>query len=282
MIKSRRRRTGQKVIKSGKKKIGLELLKPDIGLPRGYLSASQIEMYLRCPRQYQFRYIEERIAPPGVALTEGICHHEVMEFNNINKFDKGEDLNDGILKEKFKDEFATKKKHIPKSDWVFSGENVNTINERGDKFIENYLFDVAPNIQPTKLPESKFEIELGGVPILGFIDLEQDKSVVDYKVVKQARTQHEVDNDIQLTLYSFATRKKSVQFCCFTKTKTAAIKNVTSIRGNNDYAYADALIGSVAEGIKSGNFPMCNPNKSFPCSERYCGYYKMCRGVFNK
>ena len=38
-------------------------------LPLGHLSHTQVDMYLRCARQYEFRYVKGEMQPPGVALT---------------------------------------------------------------------------------------------------------------------------------------------------------------------------------------------------------------------
>jgi hypothetical protein len=261
---------------------GLQILTPDEELPKGYLSVSQIEMYLRCPKQYEYRYVKGLIQPPAVALVEGSCHHNALEMNNINKFKNDTDFDSKTVLEKFLDEFADKKKEIPKSEWISSGENANIINERGRNLIKNYMKEVAPTIKPFCLPEKRFEVELGGVPILGFIDLVEEKEVIDYKVTKAAKSQIVADNSIQLSVYSYAEKKKNVSFCCLTKTKASAVRITSSSRNDGDYAAVDAIIGSVVNGIKAGNFPLCDPTNSFPCSEKYCGYWKQCKGIYYK
>ena len=48
-------------------------------LPKGYLSASAIATLLRCPKQYEFRYIHDIVAPPSVALIVGSATHATFE-----------------------------------------------------------------------------------------------------------------------------------------------------------------------------------------------------------
>ena len=45
-------------------------------IPRGHLSASAIGTLLRCPRQYEFRYVKGVIIPPGKTLATGSIFHK--------------------------------------------------------------------------------------------------------------------------------------------------------------------------------------------------------------
>ena len=121
---------------------------------------------------------------------------------------------------------------------------------------------------------------MAGVPFLGFIDVETKSTVFDYKVTKAAKSQSETDNDLQLTIYSYGTGKENVGFYSLTKTKTCNIDLKMAIRKEKDYAVAEAVIDGAVDGIKKGVFPMCDPTKTFPCSPKWCGFYRMCRGSF--
>ncbi len=50
-------------------------------LPTNHISATQLNMYLRCPAQYKFRYVDGIILPPKSALTKGKAVHRGQEFN---------------------------------------------------------------------------------------------------------------------------------------------------------------------------------------------------------
>jgi len=267
---------------STKSRFALETLEPDKDLPHGYLSITQVGMYQRCGKQYEYRYIEKKKAPPGVALVEGICHHDAVEMDNEHKFTHGDNLRKEIVVEKFADEFMSKKKEIPKSEWIVAGEDEDDVIDRGIGMLNNYCEQIAGLIIPSHLPERKVEVELGGVPVMAFIDVEDKKSVIDYKVSKVSKSQNDVDNDLQLTICSYGSKKKRVAFCNFTKTKSCAVKVIESQRKQGDYIVADAIIGSVAEAIKAGVFPMCDPANTFPCSPKWCGYWHMCRGKMMK
>lgn len=276
-----RRRISEPVKKQQKKsKFALEFFQPDKNLPKGYLSHTQISMYLRCPKQYEFRYIKDKKCPPGVSLVEGICHHEAVEMDNEHKFNHGSNLKPKIVIEKFTDEFLSMKNDVPKSDWINSGETVDGVIKQGELMLLNYTKNIAESIIPIALPEKKVEIEIAGIPVMAFIDVEIDTTIIDYKVSKQSKNQNDVDNDVQLSICSLATQKEGVAFCNFTKTKNGIVNIIESTRDNGDYLATSELVVSVADAIKKGSFPMCDPSNSFPCSKRFCGYWGECRGKF--
>ena len=57
-------------------------------LPKPYLSPSQINMYLRCPAAYKYRYVDGLILPPKAALTRGKSVHKGQEHNYNQKINK--------------------------------------------------------------------------------------------------------------------------------------------------------------------------------------------------
>ena len=49
-------------------------------IPHGHLSASAIGTLLKCPKQYEFRYVKGIIIPPGKALATGSIFHKTLEM----------------------------------------------------------------------------------------------------------------------------------------------------------------------------------------------------------
>lgn len=180
---------------------GLLTLKPDLTLPKGYLSKSSIEMYLRCPRQFEFAYVKGIKSPPGVALVEGSSHGESLNMNNEHFIKRGLNLKIPVVVEKFKDEFSTRSKEIPKEEWTKVGEKPDDVYRRGSALLTRYMKDVAPGLHPVSV-EKRIEIMLGGVPVLGYSDVEEEMSIWDYKAVARAKSQNDADADIQFSIYS--------------------------------------------------------------------------------
>lgn len=268
-------------VKDGRANGQLVELEPDDRLPRGYLSVSQINMYQRCPKQYEYRYIDGIKSPPTIALKEGSTHHDVMEAVGV-EFMKKRIVPVKTRIEMFCDLFSTHKKDIDKKEWAMSGCSPSDVLNRGALLIEDYYAferDNLKHIRPASQPEEKFEILIGGVPVLGFIDTTTlGLGVIDYKVVSKCKSQSETDHDLQLTIYSAVKKNPLVGFMCFVKSKTPKVQLVQSRRSQKDFRYSKLLVSSVADAIKKGAFPLCSPTGNYLCNERWCGYWKMCRG----
>lgn len=262
----------------GREEIVLKTLKPDPGLPKGYLSKSAIEMYLRCPQQYYRRYIKGIKEPPGVALVEGSAHGEALNFNNLTYIKSKSNLPVRVVVEKFCDEFSTRSREVPKQDWIQTGQTKDKVIARGKLLLPNYFKAWGNIIRPISV-EEYIEVSMGGVPVVGYIDVDTEERIWDYKVVGKMKSQGEADTDIQLSIYSRAKKKRQVGFMCLTKTANAVVGGVTSKRTNGDWTAADELIKSVADAIKKGAFPMCHPG-GWNCSSRFCGFWSDCRGKY--
>jgi CRISPR/Cas system-associated exonuclease Cas4 (RecB family) len=56
-----------------------------------HISASQIKTYMRCPKQWYFRYIEGLKIPPKGAPWNGTKIHETVDFNYSQKINTFQD-----------------------------------------------------------------------------------------------------------------------------------------------------------------------------------------------
>ena len=57
-----------------------------------HLSVTQLKMFLRCPLQYEFRYIKGLKVPPVEAMTLGKSIHSTLEENYKQKIETKKDL----------------------------------------------------------------------------------------------------------------------------------------------------------------------------------------------
>jgi hypothetical protein len=259
-----------------------------LSLPRGHLSPSQLEMYLKCPMQYYWRHVEGRTDPPGIAQVAGLSGHKGVEVNNRHKQEHGEDLPASVVVECFSDHLSDTSKEI--EDW--EGETLDGTIKAVAPTLMNYMEDVAPPIQPVAV-EQPFIIDIEGLPVVGFIDLQTSKGlVVDYKFPKSRGSpflkQYTVDTSPQLSTYAMATGKKRVGYVLMlreqvlkTKTNPAEARQMKSARKAGDLKYTRELYLQVARSISAGAFPLCSP-MNFLCSSKYCGYWNRCRGKLLK
>ncbi len=256
-----------------------------IQLPKGRLSPSQIEMYLRCPRQYEFRYVEGKSSPPAVALIEGGAHHKALEANNLQKIKKGTDMKPKAIFSAFADVFSTKKKEI--EDW--EGETADSVLGRGRVMLEEYVKTFATQFIPVA-SEREVMGKVGPVEVMGIIDavggVRAGKtlrpSIVDYKTVSRRKSDAELKGSVQLSFYS-AVEAESGD-CGFDVGYVNLVKS-----GHVDPQFVPfdmarvrwfrAITLHVAAAISRGSFPVTSPD-SWCCSERFCGFYSQCRGAF--
>lgn len=254
------------------------------------LDFSSVDMYLRCPKQWHYRHVQGLKSPPSIALAEGIAHHASAETDNKSKMSKGKMLTAPQAVEIFMDRFRSTTKEFEKEceelkvhlDW--EEETEDDVFKRGKKMQTQYLSDISPTIKPVEV-EGSFsrEAEVDGQKfvLFGQSDVDTKDTIIDYKASKRAKTQRDVDDSLQLTLYSWAKRRKKVSYVTFIKEK-AAVSRVDSGRHPGNWAWGLQVVASVVDSIRRGAFPMTNPSSIPPpwhCSPRFCGYWKRCRGA---
>jgi len=259
-------------------------------LPKGYLSASQISQYLKCPRQFEFRVVKGIIMPPSIAMAEGKAIHRGLEVGHREAL-----KTDNVPLDMMLDAHADAWKNV-RSDIDWNAENEDDANEdqvlsRGRALLSLYQRDHLPVLKAVVDPigpfiERRFWVTIGEmrVPMLGYIDLLAEdhapKStlvgpvIVDHKVVSRAKSADDAQNDMQLTIYSLVTKVTQVAFNCLTKTKTPAVKMISASRGAHDWRWAQFVIERVAESIARGSFPP--GSREWWCSKKWCGFWDLC------
>jgi hypothetical protein len=253
-------------------------------------------MYWRCPRQYYFRYVLGGKSPPAVAMTEGRVHHMTFEKNNIHKIKKGNDYGPKTVIQFFCDTFDVEQKDIPKEEWKKAGEKKDDVIDRGKKLLEKYMKEEAPKLTP-ELAELEVEYVVGDVSVLGIIDVGgiikiapkiTRRGVFDYKVTKSKVYQDDIDNEIALAHYGWAALTKmdgfdmkikppQVGYINLTKTKTPQIHKITIPLEAKRLKWYRKQVISIANSISLGSFPIRN-SVGWECSEKFCGYWKKCKG----
>lgn len=268
-------------------------LRPDGSVELHGIDFSAADMYLRCPAQYRFRYIDGLRRPPSIALTEGTSHHKAVEEDNREKMKKGRQLKPsdmvGIFEETFKSGIKTAEKEADELklslDW--EGESEDKVVKRAKILLADYAANHSPKIRPTGA-EERFAVRVN-VPdveeflLYGQIDLEEgddkDKEVADYKVTGRPRSSRDVDESLQLSVYSSVRKAKKVSIVNFVKAARPYVTRIPSSRGPQDWLWAQKVVASAVDGIRRGAFPLTAPDPmAWWCSERFCGFWGKCRG----
>lgn len=252
----------------------------DPDLPRGYLSVSAVDLYLACPMSFYLQYIEGHKAttvPPSLA--EGSSGHEVLEVCNHEKAKTGDDLPEKQVLEVWDDTWATQKKEV---EWKDEEEKPDDIQDRGRVFFQKYRKHYAGRSKPISEGhiEKKLETTIGGVPVVGYIDLVKDDEgthrILDYKFVNRTKSLVDVEKGLQLGVYALAEGIRDVEFLCFVKKKDPSIERIKSVRTQESLDKVVRVFQGVSEAIKKGSFPYCSPD-AWKCTPRFCGVWEHCK-----
>lgn len=253
----------------------------DTGLPKGVMSPSQFDMYRRCARQYDFRYIQGLIEPPGIAMIKGTAVHRGAEVTHRHTIDTGTPLGVEAAVQEVADNF------VEQLERVALGKDDDPGREK-DRAIANfrvYYAQAVPKIHPVAA-EKTFAVKIGTVPVRGVIDLidrvedagAEVEVVSDLKVTGRIWPDQKIECAPQLTFYSIVenTPRVRVDFLLDQKSGTRYEPKRT-LRTLNDKRVLTEDLEQVVDLIKRGIFPRCDPT-SWACTERFCGYYNKCRG----
>lgn len=251
------------------------------------ISQSMLGMFLRCPAQFERRYILGEIIPPGIAARRGSAVHKAAELNHGQKLLSCQDLPAEDLQDVARDEYVRLVKDegvfIPKED---AGEKDRLLGAGLDAAVRLtglYRADLAPLIQPT-LVEEKIEADVGlPVPLIGTIDvLTVDGWMPDLKTADKSKPAGEADNSLQLTFYSgllahqTGTWPKRISLEILVNTKEPKRQSLETKRGPEHWRNLLARLEIALAQIQTGLFPPCDPS-SWICSPRWCGYWQSCR-----
>lgn len=249
-----------------------------------HLSDTQIRMYIRCPRQFWFRYVKKRIIPPTGPMVLGSSVHSSIEHNYLHKFErKGKPAPKDEVLDSFSDAF----KERLKTDRPKLEEPPGKMKDRGYHLAELHYSKVAPSVQPLEKPEMGFEVKVSGLKrtLLGYVDClarigqAAKRFIIDNKVSRRKWQQWEVDVSPQLTAYSYAHRilygklpdGQTVDAVLDLKGSLMP-QRVYTARTAEEMRRFEVLCQQVEKGIDAGVFPPCDNHQT--CS--WCGYLKEC------
>ena len=267
----------------------------DPRLPRGYLSHSAIATYLQCARRYMFKYEEDHPQPTRGSAVRGRGVHAAAEHllkgkqaKRIPSLEETRDVYSGA----FEADIKNANEVLVKED-----ETIGSVKDVGYQMIDKYydvpfgkaIDDNSKAVIPAITPES-VEVrmlksvplpEADPVPILAYVDLIEPTAIRDLKTRGKKGTQHEVEDSLQLSLYSILSGKPEVSYDMLvspTKTMGVRFMRFETVRTEQQKKHALNVIQDVAEGVRKRVYPRTNP-ENWWCSEESCEYWRMCRGA---
>lgn len=258
-----------------------------VTMTKPHLSISQIEMYLRCGVQWEFRYVKEIVAPPGIAAIVGKSGHAAAARNFQHKMEAGGDL---PARELMDYAAAAFDERIHTDDFTLSDDEksrgaANVIGDAKDALVDSvrvFRQRAAPEYQPEAVEEG-FRIELpGNRDLIGYVDLIHEGGVTDFKFRSRQGKPGDARKSIQLVAYGAAYRAqrgtwpKAVTIDTIANTATSVTRQADSTTvGERDCEQLASTINAVEKGIDAGVFLPAEVG-SFWCSTKFCGYARMC------
>ena len=236
------------------------------------LSYSQLDLYLRCPKQWYYRYIRRLPQSLTLALLVGDSVHRAIEKNFEQKIKSRIDLPIEVIQNAFTTHFDAQLYGIG----IGEMQKASEARSIGLGVITEYQQHRAPIIQPLFV-EFPFEISLPELDCIfqGKIDLiDENKVITDNKVSKRRYTQKRADESLQLTAYSYAYRKtqnekeSKLQFDVLLKSSNPTSQQIQTERTEEQIAEFLLLVRRVRESIKAGSFIPQPGSNCFLCSYR--------------
>ena len=245
-----------------------------------HLSPSAINMYLRCPRQYEYRYVKGEKVPPDGGLVAGIAFHNAAETALIAKRDE-----DRVATEEEVADLARDEAQTGLEDAVLEeGQTAGAIKDKAARLSEGWARDLLPDQRPAEV-EASWETVIDDVKVVGRIDMiDTDGVVKDWKTSsKSPPNPQALAANPQTGLYALASESDNVHYAYIVDNKSGV--KCTEVALPTDLTasareLASELVVDVATAVRSGVFP--RNQSGWWCSPRWCGYYSQCVGKVRK
>lgn len=274
-------------------------------LPRGYLSPSQVGMFLKCPKSWELAYLQHKPRRTVARMFQGIQVHNAVEKVLKERLATGLLMSQEMATDAYSDSFNETKKLI--DDW--EGEDEGSVKDTGVKCTKAYYDEAAVDATPIEVektfhavfrsPDGKIRL-----PVLGRIDsiqvqshTEQEyqdireaigakqptkpKRVHDLKVVTDKWSESDLANDLQFAIYAGVEHVPDVQVDMVVKgrakTPRPRYEKLTGVISDKMVKHAEAVVLGVAQAVALGHFPMTDPSNWW-CGEKWCGMWRHCRG----
>ena len=244
------------------------------------INQSRIAMYLKCPRQFYYRYCEGIISPPGAALTLGSSFHRAIAVNYGQKVGSYEDLPVSDVLDAFSTEYDQR---AHETLW-FPEDDPGKIKDSGVAILDHYQKEAAPGIQPICV-ETKFEAEMSytvdevpkQITIKGILDLQdEDQVIVEAKTTSQKPYRVKQSHIIQTTCYVAGAMQQygRARVDYVVRKKTPEIVSFPIQVDQRKVMFFTNLVASVVESMEA---ELWIPNRDhFLCSPKWCGYWDLC------
>jgi len=260
-----------------------------------HISYSQIFTYLNCSLKYRFMYCENQKPEHNpIALPFGSAIHMSIELYYRSLKDKGihEPLN--ILEELFEESLSydLDDKYIPVLYKKTMPDKASAL-EMGKRLLRTFyestdltgmeIVEVELPLSATLYTEDAQATELKLIGVIDLLLMDEKRQIiaVDHKTAAKPYAQSSVDENLQLTAYSyllaankfvFPTADVHCRFDVLRKLKTPKLEHYDTIRTSSHRKRFAKIANACLKGIENRVFI---PNSSWLCSD--CQYKTLCQ-----
>ena len=234
------------------------------------ISNSQVGTWIRCARQWEFRYIKGLKIPPSGAMHQGSSYHNALKANFQHKIDTKEDLRISDVLDAYDTYWSKQEEEV---NW--EGAKPGDLKDEGIRLVSLYHKNMAPNIVPEKV-EDYAEKQIGeDIKFIGYIDLETSDRLIDHKLRGRSMTQNDADSDTQPLSYCFLKDKYRFDYHVAIKKKMPEIQLLQVNKTIADIEWYVKMVEQIVGQIRSGYAP---PNPvGWHCNPKFCGYFSLCK-----
>lgn len=251
-----------------------------------HFSYSQLTTFLRCQKQYEYRYIKRVRSPANLNLLRGSAYHNAVAYGyshltSDRKLPPLQELlniysdtwDDGMVGKSTDEEGSDIR--LPKI--IVGDKDPGQVKDMGITLLTKYYNEIMPDVLPEQVEARKMR-EFHGIHLIAYMDvIDWHGTVIDHKTVSRAKSPADIINDIQSSFYGIVLGKDSIDFEFHEAIDKSSpeIRVVAFKKTADDLAWCGDIIVSAWKQIHMGIF-IPNPT-SYLCSSDYCGYYQACR-----
>jgi putative RecB family exonuclease len=240
---------------------------------------------MRCPRQWEFRYIKGLKIPPNGVMVAGSAYHAALKATFDNKISKGELLPERSVLDafdtywnsntqgSFRDNDEEEEFEKAQIDW--GDTTPGQLKDVSYFLLKKYHKEVAPTIQPTEAEKEVVKGIAPSVDFMGIVDLQTEDTIIDHKLKSRAINYDEAQKDSQPFSYCFLTGKKKFIFHAAIKKRLPEIQFVEVSKTTENVEWWVKGVQDIVKQMQSGVYP---PKwDGWWCGEKWCGYYSLCQ-----
>lgn len=245
------------------------------------LSYSKIATLLRCPRLFEYQYIERIPSVLHGRMVAGRCYHHALAVAESRKHL----FNELITDEQVAESVTRQWTYELRDRWVydelgeerveativdFGDDNPGQLKDTTIKLAQLFVSTILPNLNIVGI-EKRMATTVEGIPFISYLDLELVGNVVaDHKLSRRKMSENEIGKDIQASSYAMQVGKP-IDFRWYQAldVKDRRIEILETRRGTAEIEWFKRLVVAVWQQIQSGIFPpnplswLCGPDCSY-------------------